>query len=156
MRAHHKLTSQERDKIAYGYAVGESLREMARRLGRSPSSIFEEIKRNTVDGRYHSIRAHQASEARRQNSHKKYRLKTRSTLQSYVVEKLELGWSPEQIAGRLEKRSGKAYDQRRNTSTMSPFTSIFMTSRGTICDCGRSSQDAIANDDAGWVEKADL
>src|SRR5512147_2971494 len=70
MRAHHKLTSQERDKIAYGYAVGESLREMARRLGRSPSSIFEEIKRNTVDGRYHSIRAHQASEARRQNSHK--------------------------------------------------------------------------------------
>src|SRR5512147_963288 len=72
MRAHHKLTSQERDKIAYGYAVGESLREMARRLGRSPSSIFEEIKRNTVDGRYHSIRAHQASEARRQNSHKKY------------------------------------------------------------------------------------
>src|SRR5512147_2484634 len=103
MRAHHKLTSQERDKIAYGYAVGESLREMARRLGRSPSSIFEEIKRNTVNGRYHSIRAHQASEARRQNSHKKYRLKTRSTLQSYVVEKLELGWSPEQIAGKTRK-----------------------------------------------------
>src|SRR5512144_1525470 len=72
MTTHQKLTSHERDKIAYWYAVGESLREMARRLGRSPSSISDEIKRNTVDGRYHSIRAHQASEARRQNSHKKY------------------------------------------------------------------------------------
>src|SRR5512147_2147382 len=103
MRAHRKLTSQERDKIAYWYAVGESLREMARRLGRSPSSISEEIKRNKVDGRHHSIRAHQASEARRQNSHKKYVLKTCPTLQSYVVEKLELGWSPDPIAGRLRK-----------------------------------------------------
>src|SRR5512144_599834 len=76
---------------------------MARRLGRSPSSISEEIKRNTVDGRYRSIRAHQASEARRQNSHKKYVLKTRPTLQSYVVGKLALGWSPDPMAGRLRK-----------------------------------------------------
>jgi IS30 family transposase len=46
---------------------------------------------------------------------KKYLLKTRSTLKSYVLEKLRLGWSPEQIAGRLKKeirkgsRSAKEY-----------------------------------------------
>ena len=103
MRTHRKLTSHERDKIAYWYAVGERIREIARRLGRSPSSNSDEIKRNNIDGRYHSIRAHQASEARKHNSHKKYVLKTSSTLQSYVVGKLGLGWSPEQIAGRLRK-----------------------------------------------------
>lgn len=103
MRTHRKLTSHERDKIAYWYAVGERIREIARRLGRSPSSISDEIKRNKIGGRYHSIRAHQASEARKHNSHKKYVLKTRPTLQSYVVGKLGLGWSPEQIAGRLRK-----------------------------------------------------
>ena len=103
MGTHRKLTSHERDKMAYWYAVGESLRKIARKLGRSPSSISEEIKRNKVDGRYHSIRAHQAAEARRRNSHKKYVLKARPALQSYVLEKLELGWSPEQIAGRLRK-----------------------------------------------------
>src|SRR5512132_3007715 len=103
MRTHRKLTSHERDKIAYWYAVGERIREIARRLGRSPSSISDEIKRNKIGGRYHSIRAHQASQARKHNSHKKYVLKTRPTLQSYVVGKLGLGWSPEQIAGRLRK-----------------------------------------------------
>ena len=103
MRTHRKLTSHERDKIAYWYAVGERIREIARRLGRSPSSISDEIRRNKIGGRYHSIRAHQASEARKHNSHKKYVLKTRPTLQSYVVGKLGLGWSSEQIAGRLRK-----------------------------------------------------
>jgi transposase, IS30 family len=56
-----------------------------------------------VDGIYHSIYAHKATESRKLNSHKKYLLKTRTILKSYVVEKLELCWSPEQIAGRLRK-----------------------------------------------------
>jgi len=103
MKTHQKLTSQERDKIAYWHAIGESIREIARKLGRSPSSISEEIKRNKVEGIYHSIRAHKASEARKRNCHKKYLLNTRPALKSYVIEKLELGWSPEQIAGRLRK-----------------------------------------------------
>jgi transposase, IS30 family len=95
--------SQERDKIAYWHAIGESIREIARRLKRSPSSICSELKRNKVDGIYHSIHAHKATEARKIHSHKKYLLKTRPSLESYVLEKLELGWSPEQIAGRLRK-----------------------------------------------------
>jgi IS30 family transposase len=111
-------------------------------LGRSPSGISDEIKRNKIGGRYHSIRAssmsdcmpspgtggfgrgpaHQASEARKHNSHKKYVLKTRPTLQSYVVGKLGLGWSPEQIAEDCGKRSTKGYDHRRSTSTMNQWT----------------------------------
>ena len=103
MRPHHKLTSFERDKIAYWHAIGEPIREIARRLGRSPSSISEEIKRNKVDGIYHSIHAHKATAARKVHSHKKYLLKIRPALKAYVLAKLDLDWSPEQIAGRLRK-----------------------------------------------------
>ncbi len=103
MKTHQKLTSEERDKIAYWHAIGDGIREIARRLERSPSSISDELKRNKMDGIYHSIHAHKATEARKLNSHKKYLLKTRPVLKSYVLEKLGLGWSPEQIAGRLRK-----------------------------------------------------
>jgi IS30 family transposase len=71
MKTHWKLMSQERDKIAYWHAIGESMREIARRLDRSPSSICSELKRNKVAGIYHSIHAHKATEARKLQSHKK-------------------------------------------------------------------------------------
>jgi transposase, IS30 family len=103
MKTHRKLSSQERDKIAYWHAIGESVREIARRLQRSPSSISDELKQNKVAGIYHSIHAQKATEARKVNLHKKYLLKTRPAVKTYVLEKLELGWSPEQIAGRLRK-----------------------------------------------------
>jgi transposase, IS30 family len=103
MKTHHKLSSRERDQIAYWRAIGVRIREIARRLGRSPSSISDEVKRNRIDGIYHSIHAHKASEARKRSCHKKYLLMSNIALQSYVLEKLDCGWSPEQIAGRLRR-----------------------------------------------------
>ncbi len=76
---------------------------MARRLGRSPSSISEELKRNRVDGVYGSIKAHQAAQARKRHSHQKYLLPHCPALRDFVLEKLQLGWSPQQISGRLKK-----------------------------------------------------
>ncbi len=80
-----KLTAIERDKIAIGLASGASLRQIARELKRSVSSVSEEIKRNSI---------------RRLNP-----LKSPS-IYSYVVRQLRSGWSPEQIAGRLKKDNG--------------------------------------------------
>ena len=86
MKHHHKLCSQERDKLAYWHATSVTVREIARRLSRSPSTISDELKRNTVVevGRggeikriYHSIYAERATQSRRRNSHKKYLLRTR-------------------------------------------------------------------------------
>jgi transposase, IS30 family len=80
------------------------MREIARRLKRSPSSISAEIRRNRPAGEiYHSIRAQQAAEIRKRQCRKKYLLATKRTLKAYVLEKLAAGWSPEQIAGRLKK-----------------------------------------------------
>src|SRR5438874_2233579 len=103
MKTHHKLSPRERDQIAYWRAIGVPIREIARRLSRSPSSISDEVKRNRIDGIYHSIHAHKAFQARKRNCHKKYLLAINITLTSFVLDKLECGWSPEQIAGRLKK-----------------------------------------------------
>jgi IS30 family transposase len=46
MKKRKKITPQERDKIAVWHAKEISIREIARRLERSPSSISREIKRN--------------------------------------------------------------------------------------------------------------
>src|SRR5918999_2745313 len=103
MNKHNKITASERDQIAWWLACEVTIREMARRLGRSPSSISEELKRNKVDGVYGSIKAHQAAQARKRHSHQKYLLPHCPVLRDFVLEKLKLGWSPQQISGSLKK-----------------------------------------------------
>ena len=92
-----KISAQERDRIAVMLAAGSSLRNIARNLNRSISSISEEIKRNSVKGEYKSIAANSLSLQRNSESRKKNPLKS-SKVFSYVFEKLREGWSPEQIA----------------------------------------------------------
>ena len=113
MNQHNKITALERDQIAWWLAGGITVREMARRLGRSPSSISEELKRNRVDGVYGSIKAHQAAEVRKRNSHQKYLLRHHPTLRSFVLEKLKLGWSPQQISGRLKEEITEGVHPKR-------------------------------------------
>jgi transposase, IS30 family len=113
MKKHYKITALERDQIAWWLASGITIREMARRLGRSPSSISEELKRNQADGVYGSIKAHQAAEARKRHSHPKYLLRHRPVLRDFVLEKLKLGWSPQQISGRLKKEINEGVRPKR-------------------------------------------
>ncbi|HZA23326.1 MAG TPA: hypothetical protein VFA32_12115, partial [Dehalococcoidia bacterium] len=77
------------------------------------SSIPTELRRNKVDGVYGSIKAHQAAQARKRNSHQKYLLRHRPTLWGFVLEKLKLGWSPQQISGRLKKEINEGVRPKR-------------------------------------------
>jgi IS30 family transposase len=113
MNKHNKITASERDQIAWWLASGVTIREMARRLGRSPSSISEELKRNKVDGVYGSINAHQAAEARKCHSHQKYLLPHCPALRDFVLEKLQLSWSSQQISGRLKKEIAEEVRPKR-------------------------------------------
>lgn len=100
-----KLTALERDQIAVSLAAGLSLRQIARDLGRSISSISAEVKRNSVNGEYRSITAQAMSRKRNVSSRRLNPLKSPDIF-SYVVAKLRSGWSPEQIAGRLKRDNG--------------------------------------------------
>lgn len=105
---HSKLTAHERDLIATWKGGEISLREIARRLGKSHSTIIEEVKRNSFhDGRgkyyYVSIWAQSQTKKRARKARERHPLKN-SEIYSYVLKKLRNGWSPEQIAGRLKNK----------------------------------------------------
>lgn len=100
---HTKLQPEERDKIAIWLSSGKKIREIARQLGRSPSTISDEVKRNSWQGEYIAIKAESKSVIRKSLSIRHHPLKNKSVF-SYVIKKLRSGWSPEQIAGRLKLR----------------------------------------------------
>jgi len=104
MIKHKKIAARERDKIAVWRAGGLSLRQISRQLNRSPSSISDEVKRNSPKGEYHAITAEHLSRARNLSSRRTNPLK-HPGIYSYVVDKLRAGWSPEQIAGRLKRNN---------------------------------------------------
>jgi len=99
-KKHKKIQPDERDKISIWLAQDISIREIGRRLGRSPGSISDEIKRNSFKGHYVAIHAQSKANNRAKESRKRHPLKN-SSVYSYVMKKLRSGWSPEQISGRL-------------------------------------------------------
>lgn len=122
MKNHHtKLTPAERDKLARWQAQSVTMREMARRLDRSVSTISDEFKKGgQVDGEYVAIRAQHLAEKRKANSYQRHPLKN-DWLYSYVHEKLREGWSPEQIEGRLKKDYPRRKDRHINHETIYQF-----------------------------------
>ncbi|MEZ4681438.1 MAG: IS30 family transposase [Caldilineaceae bacterium] len=100
-RNHTKLTSDERDQLAVLKASGMGVRAIARELGRSPSTISDELKRNSHGPHYVAIHAQALTQERKQEARKRHPLKN-SSVYKYVIKKLRDGWSPEQISGRLK------------------------------------------------------
>jgi len=95
------LSLEERCQIARLHEDGQSLRQIAAALDRPPSTISRELKRN--GGRrvgYKPSYAHEQARARRWTGS---RLERDGDLRGLVLDRLKRGWSPEQIAGRLER-----------------------------------------------------
>ena len=100
-RIYEQLSLEERNTIARLRAGGQSFRKIAANLGRSASSIAREIKRNqgTQVG-YQPVYADERAWARRWRGS---RIARQPELQKRVLDCLSEGWSPEQVAGRLER-----------------------------------------------------
>lgn len=97
------LSMHERDRLAVLKAQGWSLRAIARRLHRPPSTISRELARNAAPiyhGVYWAHRAQARATARARQAVDHGRLRDRWVRQ-YVRRQLLRGWSPELIAGRL-------------------------------------------------------
>lgn len=97
------LTMDERNVIYRMHWQGYSDGEIARCLGRHRSTVGRECKRNSnVEGRYDPGNAQTLAHSRRRVH--LHRPKTNHRrLMGYVAERLQAGWSPEQIAGRLSR-----------------------------------------------------
>jgi hypothetical protein len=96
------LTAAEREEISRGLATGESLRAIARRLGRSASTVWREVNRNSGRNRYRATRADEKAWKRARRP-KRCLLWVNDRLRDSVAEKLEEDWSPEQISGWLKR-----------------------------------------------------
>jgi IS30 family transposase len=101
-RREEHLRVEEREEISRGLAAGESLRRIAARLGRAPSTISREIARNGGRRHYRASRAEVAARERARRP-KRCKLATNPLLTALVEEKLRLQWSPQQIARRLRE-----------------------------------------------------
>jgi len=86
-------------------AEGKSLREIARVIGRSHSTILREFKKHISEQTNHWYLPFQADLKAYSQRHQR---KRRGWLKSpevrfYVEEKISLGWSPEQVSGRISR-----------------------------------------------------
>ena len=96
------LTLAQREEIAVGRARGDSVRVIAVRIGRSPSTVSRELRRNADGlGRYRATTAHALAYARASRP-KPAKLVTNPALRAKVEADLAKKYSPEQIAGRLK------------------------------------------------------
>ena len=110
MLSYIHFTHDERVCLQKLLSEGKSFRQIASMLGRSPSTISREVKRNSSktptdrnsDNKYHyhHWRA-QTLAICRQKQMRRIALKPGSFKYNYVADKLNLFWSPEQIAMRM-------------------------------------------------------
>ena len=102
MRNYHQLTSEERYALSTLRKQGYTVRGIARALGRAPSTISREIRRNSrTDGGYRPSTAHDFARWRRSRSRRNQRFTPADW--AIVLTLLKKDWSPEQISGRLKK-----------------------------------------------------
>ena len=128
-RSRLALTLAEREEISHGLASCASLRRIAAKLGRSPSTISREVNRNGGLKRYRANTADQAAWDRAHRP-KPCKLAENRALARVVASKLQLAWSPEQIAGWLKQTYPN--DECYQVSHETIYQSLFIQARGAL------------------------
>ena len=124
------LSVAEREEIAVGRAAGQSLRVIAARLGRAPSTVSREVRRNSnVKGAYRALAA-QGQAQWRASRPKTARLAGNAELRGWVQGKLERHWSPEQISVMLKAEFADRSEMRVSHETI--YQSIYVQGRGAL------------------------
>jgi transposase, IS30 family len=125
------LSLAEREEIAVGRAAKMSVRAIARQLGRSPSTISREVRRNRPQrgGGYRATLA-QAKAEQRARRPKTSKLADNPRLREQVQQMLEQKMSPEQISGRLPRLFPDDEDMRVSTEVI--YLSLYVQGRGAL------------------------
>jgi IS30 family transposase len=128
-RCPRSLTLAEREEISRGLAEGRSVRSVALQLGRAPSTVSREIKRNGGSSDYRATEADDAAWDRALRP-KLCKLVEDRDLARVVTDKLRLLWSPEQIAGWLKHTYPS--DETWHVSHETIYRSLFIQTRGAL------------------------
>ncbi len=124
-----RLSLAEREEISRGLAADESLRCIARRLGRAPSTVSREVAGNGGRVRYRAAQAHQTSRHRAQRP-KPAKLALNHRLRTVVEDELERWWSPLQISRWLLEQYPDDEEMRVSHETI--YQSLFIQGKGAL------------------------
>ena len=123
------LSVAEREEISRGLVSGDSMRAIAASLGRAPSTVSREIKRNGGRVSYRATRADQSTWDRALRP-KTCKLANNRKLAQIVARKLKQLWSPVQIAGWLKQTySGNEHFQ---VSHETIYRTLYIQARGAL------------------------
>jgi transposase, IS30 family len=124
------LSSAEREEISVGHGQGLGVRVIARQLGRSPSTVSRELKRNSGrDGPYRATIAQQRADERARRP-KPAKLVVNARLRAEVAAGLEKKWSPEQISVMLKAAFPDDAGMRVSHETI--YQSLYVQGRGAL------------------------
>jgi len=128
-RAERHLSLVEREEISRGVARGESLRVIASRLGRAPSTVSREVAGNGGRSGYRAHRADRAAWGRARRP-QPCLLATNSKLRAEVEDKLAIRWSPQQISGWLRHTYPDVEAMHVSHETI--YLTLFIQARGGL------------------------
>ena len=97
------FTKDDRIKLSVLIKARVGRKEISRILNKDVTSIWREINRNNVKGKYLPSVAGKGT--RKRKGHRKKKIENDQWLKKYILKKLKLYWSPEQIAGRLKREN---------------------------------------------------
>ena len=123
-----RLNASDREDILIGLSHGESMSSIARRIGRSPSTVTREVAANGGAAHYGAWRAH--CRARHETRRAKPLKLSHPPLKALVSAWLQELWSPEEIAARL--RSEFPDDSMMWVSHETIYQSLFVQGRGEL------------------------
>lgn len=123
------LRLSEREEISRALAARSSLRAIARRLSRAPSTISREVRRHGGAQGYRACEAeHTAAHSRTRP--KLCKLAQQPRLRQAVASGLVRNWSPQQISGWLERSYPR--DETMRVSPETIYRSLFIQARGVL------------------------
>lgn len=132
MNKFKRLSGKEREEISRRLACGEIQADIARALGRSPSTVSREIRGGCCN-RYTYRASRAAGRARRQASARKSgkrKLAVNESLWRYVVNGLRHQWSPDQIAQSLIREYPNDTTMRIAPDTI--YTTVYVLPKGAL------------------------
>ena len=125
-----RLSWAEREEIALGRAAGESLRSIARRLGRHPSTVLREVRPDEQYGQRYRASAADYRCYLRSRRPKRPKLAMAGPLRDQVLGLLERRWSPQQIAAWLNRHYPDRPEMRVSHETI--YQAIYLQARGNL------------------------
>jgi IS30 family transposase len=125
-----RLSLVEREEIALGRAAGESLRSIARRLGRAPSTMSREVDPEERYGQRYRASLGENRAYLHARRPKPAKLAQPGPLRVQVLTLLAQRWSPQQIAARLRRDFPDRPEMRVSHETI--YQAIYLQGRGNL------------------------